>query len=348
MNERKDYDYDLPRDLIAQQPLRNRTDARLLVVDRSAGRIEDAHVRDLPDLLRPADCLVLNDTRVIPARLVGVRERTGGRWEGLFLDADEHGLWRLPGKTRGKLVAGESIRLRDRAGEPALRLGMVAALGGGEWVAAPEDEGDALEWVERVGHVPLPPYIRGGKMTDEDIVRYQTVYAERRGAVAAPTAGLHFTRELLTRLEARRIATARVTLHVGVGTFRTIATERLDDHVMHAEWGELGSEAIRIMTDARQRGGRVIAVGTTVVRVLETAAEGGRPAPWSGRTDLFIRPPYRFRAVEGLMTNFHLPQSTLLVLVRTFGGDALIRGAYAHAIADRYRFFSYGDAMIIV
>ncbi len=348
MSELDQYDYELPKELIAQQPLRTRSDARLLVVHRQTQRLEDAYVRDLPHLLNPSDGLVLNDTRVIPARLAGVRVRTGGHWEGLFLEADEHGLWRLLSKTRGKLEPGESIQLVDRRQQPAFRLQMVTRLEAGEWIALPEAEGEPVQLVTQVGRVPLPPYIRGGEMIDEDTERYQTVFASRPGAVAAPTAGLHFTPELLEQIRRQGIALARVTLHVGLGTFRPIATERLDEHRMHSEWGELSPENAAKIQSVRARQGRAIAVGTTVVRVLETAAASGRLEAWTGTTDLFIRPPYTFRAIDGLLTNFHLPRSSLLVLVRAFGGDELLRRAYQHAIAERYRFFSYGDAMLIV
>jgi S-adenosylmethionine:tRNA ribosyltransferase-isomerase len=347
-SELDQYDYTLPRELIAQKPLRNRADARLLVVDRQKQKLSDYHVRDLPELLRPEDCLVINDTRVVRARLVGQRDRTGGRWEGLFLECDERSLWRILAKTRGKVEPGETVSVWPLDRTERLTLRLVARLGGGEWIAVPEGKNEA-PWVllEQFGRVPLPPYIRGGQMLPEDAERYQTVYAAQPGSVAAPTAGLHFTPELLQRLTSRGVTIVRVTLHIGIGTFRPIKVERLQEHVMHAEWGQVTPEAIAQIQQCRRRGGRVVAVGTTVVRVLETAARSGTLQPWSGKTDLFIRPPFTFHAVECLMTNFHLPRSTLLVLVRTFGGDALIRRAYEHAIQERYRFYSYGDAMLI-
>ncbi|GIW92814.1 MAG: S-adenosylmethionine:tRNA ribosyltransferase-isomerase [Pirellulaceae bacterium] len=343
------YDYELPRELIAQHPLANRADARLLVVDRSSGTWTDSHVRDLPHWLRPGDCLVVNDSRVVPARLVGRRDRTGGRWEGLFLEAEEHGFWRVLCKTRGKLEPGESITVRSYDGSRQLVLRLVARREAGEWVALP-DESDRSPWelLEMVGRVPLPPYIRGGQMRPEDVQRYQTVYASQPGSVAAPTAGLHFTEELLTKIRARGVTVARVTLHVGVGTFRPIMTRRISEHKMHGEWGTISAETVAQIQQARQSGGRCVAVGTTVVRLLETAARSGQLQPWSGKTELYIHPPFTFYAVDCLMTNFHLPRSTLLVLVRTFGGDVLIRRAYEHAVAERYRFYSYGDAMLIL
>lgn len=348
MSELDQYDYELPAELIAQEPLARRSDARLLVVRRGTGELQHAHVRDLPEYLQPADALVLNDTRVVPARLVGYRTRTGGKWQGLFLAADDAGLWKLLGKSRGKVEPGETIMLQNRQLQDALPLRLLARLDRGEWAARPESDEPALDILQRVGRVPLPHYIRGGEMMDADQQTYQTVFATRPGSVAAPTAGLHFTPELLQQIEQRGVATARVTLHVGLGTFRPITSERLSDHAMHSEWGQLSAETVALLRQRRQAGGRIVAVGTTAVRVLETASAGGELQPWTGETSIFIRPPHTFRAVDALLTNFHLPKSTLLVLVRTFGGDALIRQAYAAAIQERYRFFSYGDAMLIV
>jgi S-adenosylmethionine:tRNA ribosyltransferase-isomerase len=348
MSELDHYDYVLPKELIAQMPLRHRADSRLLVVDRGRSRFEDSHIRELPQWVRPRDCLVLNDTRVIPARLVGFRERTGGRWSGLFLEADASGNWRVLGKTRGKLQAGEVITLLDRDARPQWSLMLVARQEQGVWVARPAVPGTPLELLQRIGRIPLPPYIRGGEMVDADVDRYQTVYAERPGAVAAPTAGLHFTPELLQALVAAGAELCRVTLHVGTGTFQPITCERLSEHRMHREWGQVTAEVVEKLRDCRARGGRIWAVGTTVVRVLESASAGGTLTEWSGQTELFIRPPYDFQSVDVLLTNFHLPRSTLLVLVRTFGGDALLRRAYEYAVREQYRFFSYGDAMLIV
>ncbi|MEK6250225.1 MAG: tRNA preQ1(34) S-adenosylmethionine ribosyltransferase-isomerase QueA [Planctomycetales bacterium] len=343
-----DYDYQLPRHLIAQQPLIQRVDARLMVVDRSAQSIDHWHVRDLPDLLHPSDCLVVNDSQVIPARLVGRRSMTGGHWEGLFLEADDSGFWKLLGKTRGKLQAGEFVTLLDHAGTDNLKLHMIEQIEGGQWLARPDSSEDTWEILQRVGRVPLPHYIRGGEMCEEDRQRYQTVYARYPGSVAAPTAGLHFSRPLLDRLEQDGIDIAPVTLHVGLDTFRPITTETLDAHVMHTEWGQIDEEAAQRIGRCRTRGGRILAVGTTSVRVLESAATSSPLHAWSGSTDLFIRPPYQFRNVDAMMTNFHLPRTTLLVLVRCFGGDALIQHAYEEAIRQEYRFYSYGDTMLIL
>lgn len=348
MSELDRYDYELPKHLIAQHPALRRSDARLMLVDRRQQSIDHYHVRDLPELLHPRDCLVLNETRVVPAQLVGVRETTGGRWQGLYLDSDELGNWRLLCKTRGKLAPGDRIVLLNRDAEPDLGLVMLARLEGGAWAARPDSPLPALTLLDRVGRVPLPHYIRGGKMETADLERYQTVYARQPGSVAAPTAGLHFTPELLRRIEARGIGIAKVTLHVGLGTFRPISVDRLDEHTMHSEWGRIDAETAQRLVEVRASGGRIVAVGTTSVRLLESAALSGELAAWSGETNLFIRPGFTFRAVDALMTNFHLPRSTLLVLVRTFGGDELMRRAYAEALAEEYRFFSYGDAMLIV
>lgn len=348
MDELAKYDYRLPRHLIAQSPAVCRSDARLLVVDRARNSLENKHIRDLPELLRPDDCLVLNDTRVIPARLVGYRNRSGGRWEGLFLEADPRGLWRLMCKTRGKLVPGEAITLFNAMGQDDARLELGAKQPDGTWIARPEPAEEPFRLLERVGRVPLPPYIRQGEMVEADREHYQTVYAREPGAVAAPTAGLHFTESLLRHLEQQGVTLCRLTLHVGPGTFRPITTDSLADHRMHSEWGRIGPECVEQITACRARGGRVVAVGTTSVRLLETAAGGGKLEPFAGATELFIRPPYTFRTVDALLTNFHLPRTTLLVLVRTFGGDGLIRRAYKEAVREEYRFYSYGDAMLIV
>ena len=358
MSELAQYDYSLPRELIAQSPLVHRADARLLVVDRADESLAHRHIRDLPELLRPGDCLVLNDTRVVPARLVGRRTATGGRWEGLFLEVDSGGLWRVMGKTRGKLNPGETVTLQDARGRDDVRLHLAARQEDGVWIVRPESDEEPFSLLERVGRVPLPPYIRKGEMVESDRRHYQTVFAQSPGAVAAPTAGLHFTDALLGRFTGLGVSLCRLTLHVGPGTFRPISTDSLAEHRMHSEWGKLGSEAIERIEDCRRRGGRVVAVGTTVVRLLESAAadedadkdadEEGVLRPFSGKTDLFIRPPFQFRVVDALLTNFHLPRTTLLVLVRTFGGEQLIRRAYDEAIDQRYRFYSYGDAMLIV
>lgn len=351
MTELDHYDYVLPRELIAQAPLPIRSDARMLVVFRDLGRWEHSHIRDLPNYLRRNDLLVLNDTRVIKARLVGRRERTGARWTGLYLGSDSTGIWQILGKTRGRIEAGETVLLESYDRKHVAKLVLLAKLGGGMWAASPgpeEKEEDAPTFLDRMGHVPLPPYIRDSEMSDEDVATYQTVFAKKPGSVAAPTAGLHFTKELLHSLTHCGVEQAHVTLHVGIGTFRPVQVDRLDDHVMHEERCGVSRETVEKIQATKDQGGRVVAVGTTVVRTLETAAADGALRPFKGSTDLFIRPPYDFRVVDALLTNFHLPKSTLLVLVRTFGGDDLLRAVYAEAIKERYRFFSYGDAMLIL
>ncbi len=348
MSELDQYDYELPEGLIAQYPLPDRSAARLMIVDRSSAQLAHHHVSDLPDLLHPDDCLVINDSKVIPARLLGYRRQTGGRWEGLFVDRDPRGIWRVLGKTRGKLTAGERVVLINAQGRDDIELEFLARLPDKAWAVRACSGEDPFAILDRVGRVPLPPYIRKGEMRPEDRQTYQTIYARDPGSVAAPTAGLHFTEGLFHRLIDRGIAICRVTLHVGLGTFHPIKVESLDQHVMHKEWAHLRAEAVETIESRRRAGGRVVAVGTTSMRVLETAAGDGELRPFSGETDLFIRPPFSFHAVDALMTNFHLPRSTLLVLVRTFGGDALMRRAYEEAVSERYRFFSYGDAMLIL
>ncbi|HVU89844.1 MAG TPA: tRNA preQ1(34) S-adenosylmethionine ribosyltransferase-isomerase QueA [Pirellulales bacterium] len=347
MSELSRYDYRLPRELISQRPLAQRADARLMLVDRASQSIEHAHVRDLPTLLSPGDCLVINETRVVPARLVGSRAATGGAWEGLFLAHQPPRLWRILAKTRGKPAVGERITLADRQSRADVSLRLIERQPGGVWIVEVESDEPTYDLLERVGRVPLPHYIRGGDMTDEDRHTYQTVYARQAGSVAAPTAGLHFSERLLADIEAAGVRVCRLVLHVGLDTFRPIAVESLAEHTMHTERGAIDEATVAAIRAARAAGGRVVAVGTTSVRVLETAAASGELAPWSGSTDLFIRPPYQFRAVDALMTNFHLPRTTLLVLVRTFGGDDLLTRAYEEAIRQGYRFYSYGDAMLI-
>ncbi len=281
-------------------------------------------MRDLPDILTPGDCLVVNNSRVAAARLVGERTATGGRWEGLYLADETGGAMRLLCKCRGKLAPGESVTLFDSQGRPDLQLAMLQKLPEGMWVAKPLADVTPQELLQRLGRVPLPPYIRGGEMTEADRERYQTVFARELGSVAAPTAGLHFTEGLVQGLLTHGVELAEISLHVGLGTFRPIQGDSLDDHTMHAERGRLDAENAAKISRRREAGSRAVAVGTTSVRVLESAAAGGALQPWEGETDLFIRPGYRFRAIDALMTNFHLPRTTLLVLVCTFAGRDLI------------------------
>ncbi len=346
------YDYELPAELIAQEPLADRAAARLLVVERASGSLRHAHIRDLPELLSPNDLVVVNNTRVVPARLIGQRAETGGRWEGLFLAevlaAGNRRCWSILAKTRGRPAVGERITLVDPAGAAAVELLLVGRGEGGTWVVEPQADEPTPVVLARVGRVPLPGYIRGGEARGEDVDRYQTVFAEQPGSAAAPTAGLHFTPQLLEQLSARGIRRAEVTLHVGLDTFRPIGTERIADHPMHTEWCAVPAATVAAVRETRGRGGRVLAVGTTAVRSLETAARDGQLEPFTGPTSLYIRPGFSFHAVDCLLTNFHLPRTTLMVLVSSLAGRDLIRRAYAEAIAKGYRFLSYGDAMLIV
>lgn len=349
-----DYDFTLPDDLIAQRPVSPRDGSRLMVVDRRRGTIAHHHFDALSTFLESPDILVRNDSRVIPARLIGRRESTGGRWEGLFLSARDDGSWEILAKTRGRPAVGETVIVGGE--EPGLPLVLEGRGAGGSWLVRPrprrDDELDlsALALLERHGRAPLPPYIRRGIADAADEGSYQTVYASRPGSVAAPTAGLHFTPKVFADLAARGVEVINATLHVGVGTFRPIEAETLEAHVMHAEWAELAPEAAAALRRRRELGGRIVAVGTTAVRTLESAAAAGSGsiAAFQGQTELFIRPGHDFRAVDALVTNFHLPRSSLLVLVSAFAGRELIRAAYAEAVAQRYRFFSYGDAMLIL
>ncbi|MEE2640995.1 MAG: tRNA preQ1(34) S-adenosylmethionine ribosyltransferase-isomerase QueA [Planctomycetota bacterium] len=343
-----DYDYTLPKELIAQDPLPHRTDSRLMVVHRKTGVIEHSHFRELGNFVEKNDCLVFNDTRVVPAKLVGRRSLTGGRWHGLFLEPNEKGIWKILCKTRGKLNPGEKIVVENRTGVEVLEIEMLARLNDGEWAVRPLSDRPWSELLDEIGQIPLPHYIRGGAMKDSDIRNYQTVYAKKAGAVAAPTAGLHFSPEMLVALRDAGVQVASVTLHVGVGTFRPIKVNLLEDHEMHAERGEIDQATVDRIISCRANEGRVISVGTTSVRVLETVAAEPELGPWEGETSLFIRPPYQFRLVDALITNFHLPKSTLLVLISCFAGRELVREAYRKAVEEKYRFFSYGDAMLIL
>ena len=336
-------DYDLPPHLIAQEPAADRDGSRLLVVDRSTGGLRHHHFRDLPDLLNAGDLLVLNDTRVLPARLIGHREKTGGRWEGLFLRETRDGLWELLAQTRGRPVTGETIVI-----EPGpLKLKLRGRVGG-HWLAEPTPPGRPADLLAMSGQVPLPPYIRKGRAGDADRDRYQTIYARADGSVAAPTAGLHFTAAVLDRLQARGIERAYVTLHVGLGTFEPMKTTDPAQHKMHAEVGEVPAATVDAIRTCKARRGRVIAVGTTATRALESAARAGELRPWMGETDIFIHLPYRFRVLDGLITNFHLPRTTLLLLVAALAGPELVKAAYVEAIRQGYRFYSYGDAMLVL
>lgn len=343
-----DFDFELPAELIAQHPSARRDESRLMVVDRGTGGWTHARFSDLPGFLRRGDVLARNNTAVVPARLRGVRTGTGGRWEGLFLrEREGGGDWELLCKTRGSLRAGERVRT-----ESGLELELTGRGEGGEgvWLARPMAEGGAFELLGRHGELPLPPYIRGGREGEGDRERYQTTYASRPGSVAAPTAGLHFTGEVFERLSERGVDVVELTLHVGIGTFRPITAERVEDHQLHSEWAELGEEAAGRLRRARAEGGRVVAVGTTSARVLEYAARagGGEPRGFRGECGLYIKPGHEFLGIQGLITNFHLPRSSLIVLVSALLGREATLAAYAEAIREGYRFYSYGDAMLIL
>jgi S-adenosylmethionine:tRNA ribosyltransferase-isomerase len=337
------FDYHLPEHLIAQHPAAERDAARLLVVHRDTRTIDHRTFRDLPDLLAPGDLVVLNDTRVLPARLVGRRESTGGKWEGLFLRVAEDGLWEMLAQTRGYPEVGTAFIT-----DTNLRLVLRGRTEDRHWLMEPAEQGTPPEVLAGYGHVPLPPYIRKGREEASDRDRYQTVYANAGGSVAAPTAGLHFTPAVFERLAARGTGTARVTLHVGLGTFAPVKVDDPTKHVIHREWCEVKPDAVEAIRATKARGGRVVAVGTTTTRTLETAAQSGEPRPFCGETGLFIHTPFEFRAADALVTNFHLPRTTLLLLVGAFAGSELLRAAYAEAIAREYRFFSYGDAMLVL
>jgi S-adenosylmethionine:tRNA ribosyltransferase-isomerase len=337
------FDYDLPEHLIAQHPTARRDESRLLIVRCGAALLEHRTFRDLPDLLTRGDLLVLNDTKVLPARVVGRREETGGKWEGLFLGQTPDGLWEMLAQTRGYPEVGTTF-----IADTGLRLTLRGRTDGRHWLMQPESVGTPLELLSRYGHIPLPPYIRKGQAADDDEERYQTVYSARAGSVAAPTAGLHFTPELFNQLEAKGIETAKVTLHVGLGTFAPVKVDDPAKHIIHREWCEVTQTTVDAIHAARARGNRVIAVGTTTTRTLESAARSDGLKPFCGETGLYIRPPFEFQVVDAMVTNFHLPRTTLLLLVGAFAGSELLRAAYTEAIASEYRFYSYGDAMLVL
>jgi S-adenosylmethionine:tRNA ribosyltransferase-isomerase len=331
-----DFSYELPEALIAQAPLASRSASRLLVLDLVDGALRDRRMLDLPDLLRPEDLLVFNDTRVVPARVIGSKP-SGGRVE-LLLERVLEGR-----RVLVQASASKPIRAELEILTPAGAVRVIERRGAFYEVELPLEP---QEFFERAGEVPLPPYIRRPpSAADRD--RYQAVFARRPGAVAAPTASLHFDEPLLAALAALGVRRAFVTLHVGAGTFQPLRSARIEDHTMHEEWLEVSAETCAAVARARQQGARVVAVGTTVCRALETASNGGECQPFQGFTSLFIRPGYSFRVTDALLTNFHLPRSTLLMLVSAFAGSERIRAAYAHAIHERYRFFSYGDAMLL-
>ncbi len=337
------FDFDLPVELIAQHPVVPRDQSRLMVLDRVQGTIRHHLFTDLPELLAPEDVLVRNRSRVVPARLLGLREETGGAWEGLFLRLLADGCWEVLATTRGKPSLGELVDVNG------LKLRLEAKGVDGHWTVRPISDETMPVLLERCGQIPLPPYIRKGREQPEDRLRYQTVYAVEPGSVAAPTAGLHFTNRIFDRLNQRGITWVDAVLHVGLGTFRPIKVDQIDDHVLHEEWASLSPQAVATIRQRREAGGRVVAVGTTSTRTLETAAAAsGELEAFEGPTALYLKPGHDFRAVDALITNFHLPKSSLLVLVAALAGYDLMRSAYVEAIARKYRFYSYGDAMLIL
>jgi len=344
--------YELPIELIAQAPAQQRSQSRLLVLDRATGRRTDSRFDRLGDFLRDGDCLVLNDTKVLPARFFA-RRRTGAALEGLFLapGGAEPGLWEVMLKGARKVRVGEAIDIRDRDKRDYCHAELVEKKDGGVCVLKVDTDGDPESILNRIGFPPLPPYIRRNDdptQAAQDQDRYQTVYARQPGAVAAPTAGLHFSESLLAQLSGRGLGLAYVTLHVGTGTFKPVTTEELEDHPIHHEWFRIDSDTAETINATRARGGRIVAVGTTVTRVLETVAAETGVQPGEGTTNLFIAPGFRFKAVDAMITNFHLPRTTLLALVSAFAGLDETLAAYRHAVEQRYRFYSYGDAMLIV
>jgi len=340
MQSSHEFDYDLPGELIAQSPKDKRSTSRLLIVPPPGEALIDGVFSDLAGRLRPNDLLVVNDTKVLPARLYGRKTETGGKFE-LLLERLQGGPQALA-QIRASKAPGAGTDLTTHRGTPLRILGRDGAF----FVVACSDGGSFEALLHREGEVPLPPYI-DRPVARSDSERYQTVYAENPGAVAAPTAGLHFDEPLLECLTAEGIRLGRLTLHVGAGTFAPMKSDSLDEHQMHAEEIVVDETLVEAVRDTRHRGGRVVAVGTTVVRALEAAAENGALRPMRGDTRLFIRPGHVFQVVDLLITNFHLPRSTLMVLVSAFAGVQRIREAYAHAVKNRYRFFSYGDAMIL-
>jgi S-adenosylmethionine:tRNA ribosyltransferase-isomerase len=343
-------DYQLPEELIAQRPSQIRSQSRLLVLQRGGGLI-DAHFKDLGNFLNPGDCLVLNDTRVIPARFFAGRI-SGAKIEGLFILETRPHLWQTLLKNASRLKTGETISLLDRHRQIFCTMEVLDAGPEGMRFLKVAHPADAYTILNEVGIMPLPPYIKRKDAGDEiislDKERYQTVYARYAGAVAAPTAGLHFTDELIEQLKQQGVKFAYLTLHVGLGTFKPVTAENLDEHQIHSETYSLDEHNADIINDAKADGRRVIAVGTTCVRTLETIAQDGKVAPQNGQTRLFIRPGYQFKIMDAMVTNFHLPRSTLLALVGAFCGLDNIMAAYRHAVEHRYRFYSYGDAMLII
>ncbi len=340
--ELSEFDYDLPKELIAQTPLKDRAASRLMIVNPNTGRIDHRRFSDIIDYLNPGDCLVLNDTKVLPARLIGVKEETGAKIELLLLKRKEGDTWECLAKPAKRLREGMHIRF----GDGRLEAICDRALDEGRRIVTFKYEGIFYEVLEALGEMPLPPYIKK-QLDDPDM--YQTVYAKHPGSAAAPTAGLHFTKSLLAAIRKKRVQLVFLTLHVGLGTFRPVKVEKIEEHKMHSEFYQLSADAAEMLTRSRAEGHRIIACGTTVIRTLETitAKYDGVFREASGWTDIFIYPGFKYRAIDAMITNFHLPKSTLIMLVSAFAGRDFILRAYREAVKERYRFFSFGDAMFI-
>ncbi|MBQ4332998.1 MAG: tRNA preQ1(34) S-adenosylmethionine ribosyltransferase-isomerase QueA [Clostridia bacterium] len=339
---KSDFFYNLPEELIAQEPIEPRDASRLLVMDKQTGALTDGTFRDIKDLLRPGDCLILNDSRVLPARLLGQRVGTGANVELLLLTPHGNDVWEVLAGPGRRAKPGYDLTF----GDGLLRAHVLEVLEGGNRLVQFSYEGNFYETLEKIGQMPLPPYI---KKRLENGERYQTVYSRELGSAAAPTAGLHFTPELLDEVRAMGVEVAFVTLHVGLGTFRPVKEDVVENHKMHAEHYELSAATADVINRTRQRGGRVIAVGTTSCRTLESVGlTDGVVQPADGWTEIFIYPGYRFQVLDGLITNFHLPESTLIMLVSALAGYDHTMAAYEHAVEERYRFFSFGDAMAIL
>jgi S-adenosylmethionine:tRNA ribosyltransferase-isomerase len=347
--ETENLNYELPAELIAQKPAEKRDASRLLVLNRADGTIIDDSFAHIGDWLRKGDCLVINDTKVLPAKFFA-RRNTGAKIEGLFLEQQQD-KWLVMLKNSAKIKQGETLDLLDRGKNPYCPVLAEARLSAGQWLLRPQSNLSAEDILKDIGFAPLPPYIKRAQPQIEhktDSLRYQTVYAQYSGAVAAPTAGLHFTEELLEQIKAKGITIAQVTLHIGEGTFLPVKTKTLEEHKIHSERFSLDDDNAQIINKTIEQGGRIIAVGTTSVRTLETLAEGRKVNPQTGRTSLFITPGFEFRLVNGIITNFHLPKSTLLALVGAFAGLDKIMASYRYAVEKRYRFYSYGDCMLII
>lgn len=337
-----DFYFDLPEELIAQDPLEDRSSSRLLVLDKVSGNTEHRKFRDILEYLKPGDCLVINNTKVIPARLIGAKEGTDAKVEVLLLKRKEKDVWETLVRPGKKMKVGARVSF----GEGLLKGEVVDIVEEGNRLIRFEYEGIFEEILDQLGQMPLPPYITH-QLQDKD--RYNTVYAEHAGSAAAPTAGLHFTPELLTQVEEKGVEIARVTLHVGLGTFRPVKVEDVTNHHMHSEFYQIDKEAADKINHAKESGGRIICVGTTSCRTIESAAdENGHLEPCSGWTEIFIYPGYQFKILDGLITNFHLPESTLIMLVSALAGKEHVLAAYEEAVKERYRFFSFGDAMIVI